>query len=134
MEKIKIIIADDSPEFRNGLKQFLIQEFPVDIIGEASNGEDFLKLPNLHDAEIILMDIMMPKLNGINATKKLLRENPGLKVIAVTMHAEKAYLIELVNAGFKGCIFKNNIFDEITEAIAKILNNELHFPNNLKLQ
>lgn len=79
------------------------------------------------------MDIMMPELNGIEATKNLLLQNPKTKVIAVTMHAEKAYLAELIKAGFKGCIFKNKLFEEIKTAITKVKNNKLYFPVDIKI-
>lgn len=133
MDKIKLIITDDNDEFREALKNFLTLEFPVEIIGEAANGKEFLKLSNIYEADIILMDIMMPEINGIEATKNLLLHSPKTKVIAVTMHAEKAYLAELIKAGFKGCIFKNNLFEEIKTAITQVKNNKLYFDADIKI-
>ncbi len=134
MAYLKIIIADDNENFRKAVKDFLANEFSINTICEAENGEELLKCDNIDEADIILMDINMPKLDGIATTKKILAKNSHLKIIAVTMHTEKTYLTQLIEAGFKGCIFKNNLFDEITQAIKTVLNNKYHFPEDIILR
>lgn len=129
----RIIILDDNHTFRNVLKEYLTKELQYDIIGEASNSEDFFKLNNLHQADVILMDLQMPNMDGYQVTKKLLIQYNWMKVIAITMYTDKTFLEELVVVGFKGCVFKPDIFEKIEPAIKKVLSNELFFPNEIVL-
>jgi len=134
MKDIKFILVDDNKEFRQGLKALLETEFSAQVIAEASNGDEFLKLSNHHLADIIIMDLMMPEKDGIEATRPFIWNSPHAKVIAVTMHGDKAYLQQLIETGFKGCIFKNNIFTEISYAVNQVMNGKLYFPENMKIK
>ncbi|MBI9066894.1 MAG: response regulator transcription factor [Salinivirgaceae bacterium] len=128
---IKIIIVDDNKTFLESLDFFLRKNSAYKIINRAYNGEQALKMEDIHKADIILMDIEMPNIDGIEATKRLLRENNKLKVIALTNYEEKAYLRDLIVSGFKGCVFKKNTFDQLENAIQKVLNGGMFFPENL---
>ena len=130
---MKIIIVDDNETFRENLKYYIEEFLFFEVIGEAANGESVLALNNIHLADIILMDIEMPILNGIKATKQILFRNKYAKIIAITNYEEKAYLIELISAGFKACVFKNNLNNEIAIAIEKVMNGELHFPKDINM-
>jgi DNA-binding NarL/FixJ family response regulator len=131
---IKIIIVDDNEPFRKALKILLTKEFQAEIIGEASNGEEFLQLTNLYLADIILMDVMMPGIDGITLAQKVLWKKPELKIIAITMHTDKVYLISLIGAGFRGCIFKTNLFNDINNALNTVLEGHLSFPKNINVE
>jgi DNA-binding NarL/FixJ family response regulator len=131
--KMRIIIVDDNKLFRDAIKLYLVNELNIDVVGEATNGKEFLALINNAFVDIVLMDIQMPELDGIAATKKWCLRNPGTKVIAVTMFTDKAYLLQLIEAGFKGCIFKTNFFAEIATAIAAIQKGGLYFASNIKV-
>jgi DNA-binding NarL/FixJ family response regulator len=131
MESLKIILVDDNDAFRVALKNILTNEFNAKIIGEASNGAEFLQLTNCNTSDIILMDVMMPDIDGITLTKNALWSNPSLRFIAITMHYDKVYLVSLLGAGFKGCVFKSNIFSEIDLAIDKVMNGQLYFPDDI---
>ncbi len=128
---MKIIIVDDNKTFRDTLKMILTEKFHHEIIEEAESGTEILKSEQTDRVDVILMDIMMSDKDGIETTKELLKENSNLKIIAVTMHTEKAYLEELVYAGFKGCIPKKNIFDEIDVIINDIQKGEYSFPSSV---
>src|SRR5665647_1178289 len=92
MEKIRIIIADDHQLFRNGLK-ILLNAFPeFEVTAEASNGEEFLKIIKNTQADIALMDINMPEMDGIEATRKGLKICPEINIIALSMYGEEEYL------------------------------------------
>jgi DNA-binding NarL/FixJ family response regulator len=80
------------------------------------------------------MDIEMPQLNGIEATKQMLWQNNNVYFIAITMYEEKAYLTELIRSGFKACVFKNNVYEELDKAIYKVCNGEFYYPDEIKLQ
>jgi DNA-binding NarL/FixJ family response regulator len=107
-EKIKIIVVDDHEFFRKGLVLVLNKLKYVDVIAEATNGQEFLDmLDTLTQVDIVLMDINMPNLNGIEATRMALSKRPNLKVIALSSHEDEAYLEKMIDAGVKGFLLKN---------------------------
>ncbi|MBN2486547.1 MAG: response regulator transcription factor [Bacteroidales bacterium] len=134
MQGLKVILVDDNEPFRNALKNVLMNKFHAQIIGEASCGAEFKELTNLHLADIILMDVMMPDIDGITLTKNALWTNKHLKFIAITMHYDKVYLTSLMGAGFRGCVFKSNIFSEIHNAIEMVMEGKRYFPKNILLE
>ena len=117
MEKIKIIITDDHQLFRNGLKILLnaFQEFEV--AGEASNGEEFLRLLKNTPADVVLMDINMPGMNGIDATRAILQHNPEAGIVMVTMLEDDASVFAAMRAGARGYLLKGADQNEIVLAI-----------------
>ena len=131
MEKIKIIITDDHQLFRNGLKILLnaFQEFEV--AGEASNGEEFLRLLKSTPADIVLMDINMPEMDGIEATRKGLKINPGIDIIALSMYGEEEYYYKMVDAGAKGFLWKDSDISEVKEAIMTVKRGGSYFSQEL---
>ncbi len=130
---LKIIIVDDNDMFRNAVRLYLQNEMNFDIIGEASDGLQFLKLKNIFTADIVLMDIQMPVKDGITTVIEWCLINPKTKVIAVTMFTDKAYLLPLIEAGFKGCVFKTNFFSKIREAIENVMKGNLYFEQDLPI-
>jgi DNA-binding NarL/FixJ family response regulator len=120
MDKIKIIIADDHQLFRNGLK-ILLNAFPdFEVTGEASNGEEFLKLLKITQADIALMDINMPVMDGIEATKEGLKTRPDIYIIALSMYGDEEYYYKMVDAGAKGFLLKDSDISEVREAILTV--------------
>jgi DNA-binding NarL/FixJ family response regulator len=131
MEKIRIIIADDHQLFRNGLK-ILLNSFPdFEVTGEASNGEEFLKLLNTIPADITLMDINMPEMDGIEATRKGLKLCPELKIIALSMYGEEEYYYKMVDAGVKGFLLKDSDISEVKEALITVMKGGSYFSQEL---
>ncbi len=121
MEKIRIIIADDHQLFRNGLK-VLLNAFPeFEVSGEASNGEEFLRILNESKADMALMDINMPEMDGIEATRKGLKLCPEIGIIALSMYGEEEYYYKMVDAGAKGFLLKDSDISEVKEAILTVL-------------
>jgi DNA-binding NarL/FixJ family response regulator len=133
-KKLKIIIVDDNEMFRSAAKLFLQKELNCEVIAEASDGKQFLELSNIYLADVVLMDIQMPETDGINATKKWCQLNSKTKVIAVTMFTDKVYLLPLIQAGFKGCVFKTNLFSEILKAIDTVMAGGLYYEQNLPVE
>lgn len=131
MEKIKIIIVDDHHLFRNGLRLLLegIPEF--EITGEASNGAELLDIIDRTRADIVLMDINMPVMDGVEATIKVLERKPEIKVIALSMYGEEDYYYRMTDAGARGFILKIQTFPEVREAINTVKRGGTFFSQQL---
>jgi len=131
MEKIRIIIADDHQLFRNGLKMLLEASSEFEIAGEASNGAEFLKILRNIAADIVLMDINMPEMDGIEATRKGLKLCPSIAVIALSMYGEEDYYYKMVDAGAKGFLLKDSDISEVKEAIRTVKKGGSYFSQEL---
>ena len=114
---VRIIIADDHRLFREGLVNLLSDSKDIEIIAEAENGNDAIVKARELNPDVIVMDIGMPVLNGVDATSRLLKELPAIKVIALSMHSEKQYIKGMLEAGAAGYLFKNCAYDELIKAI-----------------
>ena len=130
---MKIIIVDDSKSYRDVLKVVLTENFDHEIIEEVESGDGILNSRLLHKADIILMDLMMPGTDGIETTIKILENYKDAKIIAITMHAEKVYMEELIEAGFKGCVLKDNLFYEIDAGIRDVVKGGYYFPDDINI-
>jgi DNA-binding NarL/FixJ family response regulator len=131
MEKIRIIIADDHQLFRNGLK-ILLNAFPeFEVTGEASNGEEFLRILKNFPADVALMDINMPEMDGIEATRRGLKICPTIDIIALSMYGEEEYYYKMVDAGAKGFLVKDSDISEVKEAILTIRKGGSYFSQEL---
>lgn len=131
MTKHKVILVDDHKLFRDGLKLLLNSSGKVNVIAEASNGNEFLKLFESVGDAIVFMDIEMPEMNGIEATKEALKLFPDIKVIALTMFGEDEYYYQMIEAGVKGFLLKNSGIDEVLEAIKTVAKGENCFSKEL---
>lgn len=131
MEKIRIIITDDHQLFRNGLK-ILLNAFPeFEVTGEASNGEEFLRVLKESPADVALMDINMPEMDGIEATRKGLKLCPDIDIIALSMYGEEEYYYKMVDAGAKGFVLKDSDISEVKEAILTVIKGGSYFSQEL---
>jgi DNA-binding NarL/FixJ family response regulator len=131
---MKLIIVDDSWQFRESLNDFLTCKLHHEVIAEAKSGEEFLTMKNeMQMADIILMDIVMNELDGIKVTRKALNFYPSIKIIAVTMHVEKLFLVQLIETGFKGCINKTDIWSNLNEALSTVFSGSIYFPNDIEM-
>jgi len=129
--KPDIIIVDDHLIFRRGLKSILTIENIANVIGEASNGKDFLTLLSYLNPDLVLMDIDMPLMNGIEATRQALKLNPNLKIVAFTMFGEEAYYNMMFDLGVKGFILKSGGIKELEDAIRDVMKGKCYFSNEL---
>jgi DNA-binding NarL/FixJ family response regulator len=131
MDRTRIIIVDDHQLFRNGLKMLLEASPDFEIAGEASNGEEFLRLLKTCSADVALMDINMPELDGIEATKRGLKLCPAISVIALSMYGEEEYYYKMVDAGAKGFLLKDSDISEVREAILTVRKGGSYFSQEL---
>ena len=120
-QKPRIIIVDDHLMFRQGLKAVLMAENIATVIGEAANGRDFIQmLPGLNP-DIVLMDISMPDINGMDTCREITRDFQNVKVIGLSMHSAKRFASEMFKAGACGYLPKNCEFDELANAIRSVM-------------
>lgn len=129
--KFKTIIVDDHEMFRNGLKSLLEQENLAQIIGEASNGEEFLRIIEKLTPDLVLMDIDMPVMNGIDASEKALAANHNLNILVLSMYDDYSHYTRLVSAGVKGFISKSSGKTELEKGIMAVGNGECYFSADL---
>lgn len=128
---MKILLVDDHTLFRNGLK-LLIDTIPgYKVTGEASSGKEFLEKVRKEHFDIVLMDIEMPGLNGIEATKRALQINENLKIITLTMYGEEEYFDQMVQAGAKGFLLKNSDLQEVKSAIKIVYEGGTYYSQEL---
>jgi DNA-binding NarL/FixJ family response regulator len=128
---IRIIIADDHQLFRTGLK-LLLDSFPeFRVAGEAANGNELIKLLSETEAEMILMDINMPEMDGIEATRRIMASHPGISVIALSMYGEEEYYYNMVDAGAKGFLLKDSDINEVKEAVVTVMKGGSYFSQEL---
>lgn len=121
---IPILLADDHALVRQGFRALLAAQPDFEVVGEAGNGREALRLIRTLAPQVVLMDVAMPELNGLDATAHALREWPQLKVIIVSMHASEAYVIEALRAGAAGYLLKDADTGELERAIRAVVRGE----------
>lgn len=122
--KIKILIADDHSIVREGIKQLLELDEKIKIVACASDGEECLKLIELLGPDVVLLDINMPRLNGIQVLREIKKSNVKLKVLMLTIHNEVQYLMEAVDLGCNGYVLKDSDSDTLRKAIYAVYDNQ----------
>src|SRR5664279_4154425 len=132
-KSIKIVIVDDHGLFRNGLKLLLNTTQLVQVVGEASNGVEFLDLIKSGLPDIVLMDIDMPVMDGIEATRRAIGLYPDLKIITLSMFGEDEYYYKMIDAGVKGFLLKNSDISELKQAIQQVNAGKTYFSEELLL-
>jgi DNA-binding NarL/FixJ family response regulator len=132
MEKtITIMIVDDHEIFRKGLAMVINKLKNVKVVAEAKNGKDFLEMIGKTKADLVFMDIEMPVMNGIDATKAALEKYPDLKVVALSMFGEEEYLQNMVDAGVRGFLLKNISKEDLCRAIQLISEGKNYYSEEL---
>jgi DNA-binding NarL/FixJ family response regulator len=118
---INILLADDHKIMRDGLRAILEGQKEFNIVGEASDGFETIKLAKQLNPDIILMDIHMPLLNGIDAARKILLDSPEIRIVILSMHATKEHIFQALKAGAKGYLLKETSGIEVVEAIREVV-------------
>ncbi len=134
MEKIKVMIVDDQTIIRDGLKSLLEAKADIDVIGLIENGEKACKFASSLKPDVILMDIRMPLLNGVEATKCIKKENPEIKIIILTTFDDDAYIIEAMRYGASGYLLKDIRSEKLYEAIKDSISDNIILPGNIALK
>lgn len=131
MEAIKVMIADDHSLIREGLKQLLEFDGSIQVVGEAANGVECLDNLVKYEPEVLLLDINMPHLNGIDVLKKMKEDKSPVKVLILTVHNELEYLMNAVDIGVEGYIMKDSDSSELKKAIKTVRDGENYIQSSL---
>jgi len=128
---IRILIVDDDESVRSEFQKLLEGEPGLEIIGEASNGQEAIKAAQKFLPDVILMDVAMPVMNGIEATRQIVDECLGIKIIAVSMHSSKGYVKGMLSAGASGYILKDQVSVALTPAIRSVASGQVYLSGHL---
>lgn len=123
---IKILLADDHKIFREGMRSLLEKEPNMDVVGGADNGKDTVKLAQELLPDVVVMDITMPDLNGIDATYQIRKKAPHTRVLCLSMHSERNFVLSMFKAGAAGYLLKDCAFEELTRAIYTVHSNKIY--------
>lgn len=128
---IRILLADDHVVMRQGLRTLLQTQPEIEVIGEADDGRAAVRLARELRPQVIIMDIAMEGLNGVEATRQVLADNPEVRVLALSMHSEKQYVSEMLAAGAAGYLLKNSPVEELIRAINVAIGGRIYLSPSL---
>ena len=120
MNKIRVLLADDHQVVRNGLRYVIEREPHLEVSGEAENGRDAVRLASELNPDVVVMDIAMPNLNGIEATAQIIKHNPKTAVIVLSMYSDESYLVRALSNGAKGYLLKDSAGNDLVQAINSV--------------
>jgi DNA-binding NarL/FixJ family response regulator len=118
---VRVLVVDDHKIMREGLKLLLEREEGLEVAGEAHNGKEAVQLARELTPDVVLMDLTMPEMNGIDATRHIIAQVPRVRVLALSMHSDRRYVEEVLAAGAQGFLLKDCAFDELAKAIGEVV-------------
>lgn len=124
--KIKVIIVDDHQMVREGLRSLLVGEKDMEVIAEAGDGWEGVRLAEKLTPDVVIMDIAMPELNGIEATRQILERTTGIRVMVLSMHSDKRFVERTLKAGASGYLLKDCAFEELVRAIRTVMAGQIY--------
>ncbi len=133
MPQKRILLVDDHQLIIDGLRGFIEANSEYTVVGEANTGADAVKLAGILNPDVILMDIEMPEMSGIQASEEIKRNFPHIKIIIVSMHNEKQLIKKLIDQGADGYLLKNSQQSEVMDAVEKVLKNQPYFSQDVTL-
>lgn len=134
MARIHLLLVDDHEVVRRGLRMLLENEDDLDIVGEASTGEDAMEMVETLKPDVVIMDITLPDISGIDATRRIKEKNPAVAVVALTIHEDQQYFFEMLQAGASGYVPKRAAPNDLITAIRATHRGEMYiYPSLAKL-
>ena len=123
-KRIRILLADDHAVVRQGFRMILSAHSDLEIVGEAGNGREAVELAANLRPDVVVMDVAMPELNGIEATRRLTADNPHIRVVALSMHKDSVYVREILRAGARGYLLKDSVAADLVSAVRAVAQGE----------
>ncbi len=123
----RILLADDHGIVRQGLRAVLARDTSLEVIGESSDGREAVRLAEVLQPNVVIMDISMPRLNGIEAAKQIVKANPRTHIIILSMHSDETYLIRALQAGVKGYLLKESAEEDLMRAVRMVAQGKTFF-------
>lgn len=127
MERLRVLIADDHPLFRHGIRSLLNATTDFEVIGEATTGDEAIRFATAQQPDVIVMDIQMPGLNGIEATRRIVRASPQIRILIVTMFEDDASVFTAMRAGARGYVLKDAEKDDLLSGLRAVGRGEAIF-------
>jgi DNA-binding NarL/FixJ family response regulator len=124
---VRVLIGDDHAVVRRGLRNILLEDSEMEVVAEASNGEEAVQLASTSKPQVAILDVAMPKLNGIEAAAQILRDNPDVAVLMLSMYSDEEYVMRALSAGVKGYLLKESAEPELLKAVRTILRGKPYF-------
>ena len=129
--KLRIVLADDHAIVREGLRALIDRQGDMEVVGEAADGRAAVEIAERLQPDVVVMDVSMPVMNGTRATRELMGRQPDLKILALTVHEERSYLRELLEAGASGYLLKRAAAEELVHAIRRVAGGGLYIDGHL---
>jgi len=126
MKKIRVVLADDHTIVRQGMRKLLEGSLEMEVVGEASDGKEAVEAAQRLMPDVVIMDISMPVLNGLEATRQICKLLPQTKVLILTMHAEKEYIFKILQCGASGYLLKGSSMEELITALQTVQRGDLY--------
>jgi len=131
MKRITVLMADDNREVRTAFRKILEMEADLEVVGVVNNGQQAVAMVKKLRPNLVLMDVSMPMLNGLEATRQILKAHPATKVLMLSAHSDEAYIIESLNAGAKGYLIKQSSMINVCQAIRAVQNGKTFFSTSI---
>jgi DNA-binding NarL/FixJ family response regulator len=126
MDRIRVVIADDHEMMREGLKLLMERDKDVEVVGVAGDGNELLRVAKKVAPHVVVMDVAMADLNGIETTRRLRQSDPSIKVIGLSGHPNRSFVYEMLKAGASGYVLKNRAYEELARAVREVLKGNMY--------
>jgi two-component system, NarL family, response regulator NreC len=127
MARLRILLADDHTIVRHGLRKMLEERPEWEVVAEAGDGREAVRLAELHKPDVAIVDVAMPLLNGIEATRQITKKSPATRVLVLSMHADDAYVIQILQAGATGYLLKDSADVDLIQGVAAVAQGKSFF-------
>ncbi len=128
---IQVLLVDDHPIFREGLRSLIEHSNMACVVAEAGNGAEAVRLADELQPDLVIMDLTMPIMNGIDATREITQKYPTIKVLALSMESDRFFVVEVLKAGATGYLLKDTAFKELSDAITSVASGDTYLPQKV---
>ncbi len=128
---LRVLLVDDHEIMRQGLRLLLEKSSDMDVVGEANDGLKAIELAKELEPDVVVMDVNMPGVDGADATRRIVSSQPETRIVALSMHSKKGFIIEMLKAGASGYVLKENAFSELVNAINTVMGNEIYLSSKI---